>query len=123
MNEHVEACVAYEHWASEIRRLTAAISDCTCPNESGRAGEGDGWHSVPSCFTTARTEEFPGVMPDDGPTRRNLDSIEKAVAACPACAQLCVLIRERKSARQQWGVAKRRIRVLGRRALAELATS
>lgn len=45
-----------------------------------------------------------------------LPAIAKAVADCPACSLLCTLIRDRKHARQQWGVAKRKVRAIGRRA-------
>jgi len=114
----LEACRAYDHWASEIRRLTAAIGDCLCPKESDES-QGEEWASggyakYASCFRRAAEETFPGHQPDDGPTRRDLDAIAKAVADCPACSLLCTLIRDRKHARQQWGVAKRKIRVIGR---------
>lgn len=112
----VHACRDYDHWAAEIPRLSAAIGAIKCPRQLT-----DEWGSVDdeavSCFQRAAREEFPGNQPDDGPTRRNLDAIAKVVANCPECSRLCVLIRERKYARQRLGVAKRTIRAIGRRAL------
>ena len=113
------ACARYEHWASEVARLTAEIGAVECPHEVTGGDENDGFYFEPSCFHAASTEEFkrPEVtMFEDAPivTRRTLNDIGEAVSDCPACSRLVVLIRERKHARQRYGVAKRRVRHVGK---------
>ena len=115
--EHaIEACREYEHWASEVGRLTGEIRECGCPLETPPQ-----WPSAPatdSCFSKASEKECPGRQPDDGPQRLNLDGIQKEVESCESCVHLCNLIRQRKHARQRYGVAKRRVRSVGKKLLA-----
>lgn len=90
-------------------------------------GDPDGGWSGPegenvSCFTAASKEKtdadawLPGYSHLRPP---NLDEIEGEVMDCPACSRLCQLIRERKHARQRWGVAKRAVRHVARKARGE----
>lgn len=121
MSERAEqACVAYDHWAREVARLTEAIGLVQCPNApDGEYSEGDDGatfvHRV-SCFERERHRMI--VAYDGEPIRRVwLAEVADAVRDCPGCSRLCALIAERKEARKKWGVAKRAIR---RAALAAL---
>ena len=113
----VAACASYQHWASEVRRLTDAITDCECPLDTIATFESEE-DARCSCFTEAKTEFVPaGSQPDDGDRPKTLDEIGEEVKDCESCTQLVTLIRERKHARQRWGVAKRKVRAAGKRAL------
>lgn len=115
----LSACVEYEHWASEVARLTLEIGACECPNESVAEDETH-WSGSQSCFTEAKEDRAnwtPGG-PEHSPGPPTLATLAKIVANCPACSRLCELIAARKHARQRFGVAKRRIRAVGRRARA-----
>lgn len=107
------ACAEYDHWASEIVRLTAEIGTCDCPPGAAWSDEGPGT-GEDSCFRKASLEEFPGELPDEGARRRDLAAIARAVADCATCSRLCLLIAARKHARQRFGVAKRKVRQIGR---------
>ena len=111
------ACAEYERWAAEIRRLTDAICECECPKEWDGVDTYDE-ESNSSCFASAKAEYV--VESSIGETRPLfLHEIEERVKDCEACTQLVTLIRDRKLARQRWGVAKRKVRVAGKRELAE----
>lgn len=115
----VDACREYEHWASEIPRLTDAIGAVRCPNETWVDDEHGSWLSEgESCFHAASQVTLPaGSLPDDGDRPIRLDEIANRVADCPACSELVDLIRARRHARKRWGVAKRRVRAAGKRAI------
>jgi hypothetical protein len=120
-----DACRDYEHWASEITRLTAEIVAVECPEEREPDIDEAGAlvEAVDSCFRRAREDSAnwtPGG-PEDPPHPPTLATIAKAVASCPECSRLCVLIAERKHARQRFGVAKRAVRSVGKRAGREVA--
>jgi hypothetical protein len=107
------ACREYERWASEVRRLTEAIGAVVCPRE---VPDEDldlmGSHFSEASDLRTDTDNW---RPDyAGPRRLNLSEIEDAVANCPACSRLCALIRERRHARKQFGIAKRRVRSVGK---------
>ena len=116
-----EACAEYERWAAEVSRLTGAISETRCPEEPTLDGDGlandDGGKS---CFTKAKSEttDADNFLPGHGDRRLNLDEIEEEVEGCESCSGLVGLIRERKHARQRFGVAKRRVRMVGKAVLA-----
>ena len=123
MNDHAKAanaCRDYEYWASEVARLTEAISDEECPHEN-YGDESDGYYEAPSCFHVAAKETFYGHQeyPDEPPPtrRRTLDGIGKEVADCESCSRLVGFIRDRKEAKKRLGVAKRQVRVVGKRIL------
>jgi hypothetical protein len=109
------ACREYERWASEVRRLTEAIGAVVCPREVPDEDlDFIGSHFSEACDIRTDTDNW---RPDyAGPRRLNLDEIEDEVADCPECSRLCALIRERKHARQRFGVAKRRVRSVGKAA-------
>ena len=107
----VRAVRDYAHWHAEVDRLTVAIGGCVCPREVmteyGPTGT--------SCFAEARLEEIPaGPMPDDGSKPVPLSWIAKKVVDCPECTRLCVLIAERREAKKQRGISKRRVRQVGK---------
>ena len=100
------ACVEYERWASEVRRLTDAICECDCPHENAVTFE-------LSCFS-AEKEEYvveSSIGEERPPT---LDEIGERVKDCESCTHLVALIRDRMHARQRWGVAKRKVRHAGK---------
>ena len=117
-----EACAEYERWAMEVALLTCGISETRCPKEptldeeTGLQNDDGG----KSCFTKARTEisDADNFLPGHGDRPLNLDEIEDEVEGCESCSGLVGLIRERKLARQRFGVAKRGIRMIGKRVLA-----
>jgi hypothetical protein len=105
------ACLAYDHWAREVARLTAEIAENVCPREDD---DDAGWW--PSCFKCAiedRANWWPGDVENE-PRPPTLETVAKLVEDCPSCSRLCALIAERKHARQRFGVAKRRIRSVAR---------
>ena len=110
-----QACEEYERWAAEVTRLTSEIGYETCPKERetpfGPVGD--------SCFAEAKKELCGGDFGDRNDPMRliSLQEIEKTVAACPSCTRLVGFIRARKEARQQYGIAKRRVRSVGKRLL------
>ena len=107
-------CVDYERWASEVSRLTDEIATTVCPHES-LPEEETHWNGSLSCFQDARENLKPVIRrPDDGPRPPYLSEIAAAVKDCPSCSRLCAAIRERREARQRLGVAKRRVRVVGK---------
>ena len=113
----LSACAEYEHWASEIRRLTDEIAETVCPKEWDGV---DSYDEEPrdSCFAEAKSVEV--VESSIGETRPPLlHEIEERVNDCVECTQLVALIRERKHARQRWGVAKRKVRHAGKLAARE----
>jgi hypothetical protein len=120
----LDACERYDHWASEIARLKQAIASCRCPHEWPPRywrwnGEPSMWADdrpdAPSCFAREQVRTVcTGMLPDDGYRRVWLSEIAAAVKDCEACSRLCALIAERREARKQWGIAKRRIRAVGR---------
>lgn len=105
-----EACADYEFWAAGIVRLTRAIADEVCPDKSVMAIR-------ESCFTEARQQLCGADFGDRGDPNRpaTLAEIEETVKDCESCVRLIGFIRERKHARQRFGVAKRQIRVVGKR--------
>jgi hypothetical protein len=111
----VRACQEYERWASEVRRLTEAIGAVVCPREVPDEDlDPMGSHFSEASDIRTDTDNW---RPDyAGPRRLNLSEIEDedAVADCPACSRLCALIRERRHARKQFGIAKRRVRSVGK---------
>ena len=114
----VRACVVYERWASEERRLSGAIAAIQCPKETPRFDiEEIVLNERLSCFRVAASEVLPGCQEDNGSTRRNLEQIAAAVADCPRCSELVELIRARRYARKQYGAAKRAVRHAGKLAL------
>ena len=119
----VEVCADYERWAAEVARLTKTISETYCPNEPQPDGEGV-WHGSggESCFTKAKTELCGADVGEDRPGMSNrgltLDELEEEVADCESCTRLVRLIQERKEARKTYGVAKRRVRAIGKRIIA-----
>ena len=112
-----QACAEYERWAAECTRLTNAIAVEECP-EQEEGDESNGWCGHPSCFSRAATEQIQEATEEEPSMRRNLSQIEREVAHCESCANLVALIRERKHARQRFGVAKRQVRVVGKRMFA-----
>lgn len=118
----VAACVDYDRWATEIRVLTEAIGECTCPAEDQpfthvAGDDGATFRAPTSCFRRASAVRLPGgPMPDDAPRRLYLHEVAARVKDCAACTRLCELIEARRHARRQWGVAKRRIRAIARSA-------
>lgn len=114
----VNACRDYEHWAGEVKRLTQEIGKVVCPEQEVRyLVEDPDWPIVngESHFEIERTVLKPRYM--DAPDPRTLDEVAEAVKDCPECSRLCVLIRERKHARQRFGVAKRAVRRAGKLAI------
>ena len=114
------ACVAYDHWASEVRRLTTAIGEVSCPRELpilDENGEPEA-QGAPSCFQAAKEDRANWVLrghhAENEPQPPTLATLARIVADCPECSSLCALIAERKHARKQFGVAKRRVRHVGR---------
>lgn len=122
----LRACRDYEHWASEVKRLTAEIGSIACPKQEVDQPEGmDGplvmFTEGDSCFQEAK-EIRVTVSGDDWEERPlRLEEIARRVSDCSACSRLCVLIAERR-ARQQFGVAKRRVRSVGKKLIAAGAT-
>lgn len=113
----VDACREYEHWAAEVRRLTDAIVASTCPKEAPEHVDEDGWDvdEVASCFEKAKREPVEIGRYQSRPPF--LSEIAERVAGCPRCSELVDLIRARRHARKQWGVAKRKVRAAGKRAI------
>ena len=114
-----DACIEYERWAAEVRRLTDAIGEGECPFQASPEAETH-YRGCPSCFREAADEIIPSREPDDGPNRRSLNMIEIKVASCESCTRLVGFIRARKHARQRYGVAKRAVRLAGKRAIEEM---
>lgn len=110
-----EACGEYETWAAAVRRLTEEIAAIQCPNES-EVEQDTHWPGSPSCFSIAREQRRPESYHGDGnpPRPLRLNEIEPLVADCPECSRLVKLIRARKVARQRYGVAKRKVRAVGK---------
>lgn len=120
----LEACRLYEHWAGEVRRLTDAIAAERCPKEwDGEEllmpGEDPEGSHVADAF---KIQVPAGPLPDDGPRGLRLGEVaaRPEVRACPSCSRLVALIAERKHARLQYGIAKRRVRQVGKVAVREL---
>jgi len=117
------ACAEYERWASEVKRITVALSKHFCPEENPREDElGNVFANGTSCFQKAKTELCQG---DFGEARYpnepiTLDQIEATVSDCPSCIILVGFIRDRKKARKQYGIAKRRVRSVGKKIAAAL---
>lgn len=110
----MRACSDYQHWASEVRRLTDAIAALRCPDERDYEDETGAPH-IPSCFAVEREVivSTGGAYPEPrGP--RTLAEVAVAVKDCPECSRLCQLIADRKAARQKWGAAKRHVRSVGK---------
>ena len=112
------ACLDYEHWASEIARLSDAIAATRCPNESEPEAETN-WPGSPSCFHGASQGSIGGDGCDYA-RRFTLEEIAERVADCAECSRLVVLIRGRRHARKMLGAAKRKVRRIGRRAMQEV---
>jgi hypothetical protein len=124
----VAACREYEHWASEVRRLTDAMAELRCWAESD-VEEETHWAGSESHFRTVsqeRLDVYDGWT-EEGCTsrRRTLEEVaaHPEVAACSACSQLVELIRARRYARKRYGVAKRAVRRAGKLALAPTPTA
>jgi len=124
----IAACIEYNHWAREIRRLTVEIGEVECPREAAELEyDPEDPTADPDHRSHFRVERevivsTGGAYPEPrGP--RTLDEIAAAVKDCPACARLCALIAERCEARKRWGVAKRKVRAIARLAGAERAGS
>lgn len=122
-NQALDACLQYDHWKREIDRLTKEIKGCVCPREEPpKPFEPDpDWRQEPSHYSDAkeRLEAEREALRPDGPypsEKVYLEDIEAEVSDCPACSRLCRLIRDRKHARQRWGVAKRAVRHAARKA-------
>lgn len=114
----LDACAEYEHWASEVGRLTNDIRDCICPKENVEdpTGEfGSPFGTEPSCFQRAKNDpaNVTGSV-ESGPAQPNLFAIAKLVAGCPSCSKLCDLISARRHARNRFGIAKRKVRHAGK---------
>ena len=117
-----QACAEYERWAAEVARLTQAIAETRCPREptldalTGLQND-DG---SDSCFSKAKIEttDADNWIPGHANRPLNLDEIEEEVEDCESCTRLVGFIRERKHARQRFGVAKRQVRVVGKRMFA-----
>ncbi len=112
------ACLEYEHWASEVDRLSMAITMEECPHEAV-GGESDGYYSESSCFGDAKERTVQDPL-GDYRERRTLDDIAECVKGCESCTQLVALIRERYHVRKWYGVAKRKVRFAGKRAEREV---
>jgi len=115
------ACGEYEHWASEVRRLTDAIGAVQCPREI----PDDDWNARTSHFAEAADVRIvSGAIPghDMIERRLTLDEIEQRVGDCWHCRDLVTLIRARRYARKQFGIAKRRVRTVGKRVVREQRT-
>jgi hypothetical protein len=111
----VRACQEYERWASEVRRLTEAIKGIVCPIEGVPAEDGLGTHLSHFAAACDVRVDMDGPW-DEAPAARRLtlEEIEPRVADCPKCSELVDLIRARRHARKQFGVAKRRVRQVGK---------
>lgn len=122
----LHAVAEYERWHAEVERLSFEIGASLCPHENPNASEEDGWYNPGSCFRNAADEELPDIPADAFgpavPRKRSLAEIAEYpdVKKCPSCSRLCVLIVERKAARQQRGIAKRRVRHVGKLVLAPI---
>lgn len=105
----VQACVEYDRCASEIRRLGREIGEAL--DGCARAQEDGGKNHLAEAYAEI----------DDGPEDvRFLDEQEQLeiLSACPACLRAHQLIQERRALRRRWGVVKRRLRTVAKRALA-----
>ena len=121
--EAATVCAEYERWAAEITRLTAAIAEEFCPKENVREDE---WENVirsgTSCFTNAKADLCQGDFGEaEYPNQPiTLAQIEETVTDCPSCTRLVGFIRARKEAKKQYGIAKRRVRHVGKKVAAAL---
>jgi hypothetical protein len=107
----MRACQEYHFWACETARLTEEIGKVVCPNEAETELDTH-FAGSPSCFHEAARETI-WHAPDD-PRRRTLREVREMVKDCTECVRLCDLIRDRRHARQRFGVAKRRVRSVGK---------
>lgn len=119
------ACLNYDHWASEVARLTKEISGEVCPKEAEADAAGIYGNS---CFKAQREpdlvwENHPEMGAVDRERWVSLSEVEERVADCPSCSRLCKLIRARRYARKRWGVAKRQIRHAAKNLRSEGASS
>lgn len=116
----LEACLKYDGWKREIERLTEEIATCFCPEQEVHFDEVTEveYATGASHFASSkkRLEAERDRRHDASTETVDLEDIEAEVADCPACSRLCRLIRERKHARQRWGVAKRAVRHVARKA-------
>ena len=121
----IQAVRDYEHWHQEVARLSGEIGGCECPNEvppEGESAVGAWMETDPrSCFRKAREDEanWTPERHDESAHPPTLATVARVVAACPSCSRLCVLIAERKVAKQKRGAAKRYVRRVGKMALRE----
>ena len=118
----IQAVRSYEHWHQEVDRLSGEIAGCECPREVPAEYDavGSTFNGSFSCFREAKErleEEARG--PDGWPVGLRQIAAEDDVKACPSCSRLCVLIAERKVAKQKRGAAKRYVRRVGKMALRE----
>ena len=118
--KYSDAISAYAFFRGEIKRLTGEISySSKDENFDSRCGniEGSGFDEHTTCIDRlwARSkeereldEEFnrSGLNPD-------IETLPK-VSLCESCAKVQALIDQRKQAKKQFGVEKRRILALGR---------
>jgi hypothetical protein len=109
------ACIEYAKWQRETKRLTRKLSEAFADCPASKRGDGKSEHLLSA---------YAVVYEEDGHSWRRAVQFENhdgdvdgyLAEVCPACHRAHLIIQERKVAKKQFGIAKRRISLLGRKA-------
>ena len=113
----VKAVQDYARHAVAVTDLTRAISMEHCPDQDTPGTPPDDVDLGPSWWGSSCYSRQAAIETDAEGGRLSLDEIAREVADCESCTRLVKMIRERREERRLWGLAKRRVRRVGKRLL------
>lgn len=110
MDKYENAIANYERWRQEIQRLTYKIAECSYDFDEGiRYAPCKDLDNGATCVERYWSQRQSMAFYFGKEAVDNVDS-----TMCGPCKKVDCLVQERKAAKQQFGIAKRRLSAIGK---------